>query len=74
MHEEKAGKTWTSFLEFVTFHLQSLFYPNAAEAVKYYITNIEEVEQDSKSAILSVSGATEQLPRGLAKLVPEPKG
>ena len=39
VHEEKAGKTWTSFLEWVTFHLQSVFHPNAAEAVKFYITN-----------------------------------
>ena len=39
VHEEKAGKTWTSFLECVTFHLQSVFHPDAAEAVKFYITN-----------------------------------
>ena len=39
VHEEKAGKTWTSFLECVTFHLQSVFRPNAAEAVKFYITD-----------------------------------
>ncbi len=39
VHEEKAGKTWTSFLECVTFHLQSVFPPAAAEAVKFYITN-----------------------------------
>ena len=39
VHEEKAGKTWTSFLECVTFHLQSVFCPDAAEAVKFYITN-----------------------------------
>ena len=37
VHEEKAGKTWTSFLECVTFHLQSVFRPNAAEVVKFYI-------------------------------------
>ncbi len=36
---KKAGKTWTSFLDCVTFHLQSVFRPNAAEAVKFYITN-----------------------------------
>ncbi len=35
VHEEKAGKTWTSFLECVTFHLRSVFHPNAAEAVKF---------------------------------------
>ncbi len=34
-----AGRTWTSFLECVTFHLQSVFCPDAAEAVKFYITN-----------------------------------
>ena len=39
VHEEKAGKTWTSFLECITFHLQSVFRPKAAEAVKFYITN-----------------------------------
>ena len=39
VHEEKAGKTWTSFLECVTFQLQSVFRPDAAEAVKFYITN-----------------------------------
>ncbi len=39
VHEEKAGKTWASFLECITFHLQSVFCPNAAEAVKFYITN-----------------------------------
>ena len=39
VHEGKAGKTWTSFLECVTFHLQSVFRPDAAEAVKFYITN-----------------------------------
>ncbi len=39
VHEEKAEKTWTSFLECITFHLQSEFHPNAAEAVKFYITN-----------------------------------
>ncbi len=40
VHEEKAGKTWTSFLECVTFHLHSVFCPDAAEEVKFYITNI----------------------------------
>ncbi len=39
VHEEKAGKTWTSFFEGVTFHLQSVFHPDVAEAVKFYITN-----------------------------------
>ncbi len=39
VHEKKAGKSWTSFLDCVTFHLQSIFRPNAAEAVKFYITN-----------------------------------
>ena len=38
MHDKKAGKTWTSFLECVTFHLQSVFKPNAAEAMKFNIT------------------------------------
>ena len=39
VHVEKAGKTWTSFLECITFHLQSVFCPDTAEAVKFYITN-----------------------------------
>ena len=39
VHGEKTWKTWTSFLECVTFHLQSVFHPDAAEAVKFYITN-----------------------------------
>ena len=39
VHEEKAAKTWTSFLQYITFHLQSVFHPNEAEAVKFYITN-----------------------------------
>ena len=39
VHKEKAEKTLTSFLECVTFHLQSVFCPDAAEAVKFYITN-----------------------------------
>ncbi len=39
VHEKKARKTRTSFLECVTFHLQSVFHPNVAEAVKYYIPN-----------------------------------
>ena len=38
VHEKKAGKTWTSFLECVTFHLQSVFKPDPAEAMKFYIT------------------------------------
>ena len=29
----------TSFLDCMTFHLQSVFRPNPAEAVKFYITN-----------------------------------
>ena len=39
VHEEKAGKIWTFFLECMTFNLQSVFHPSAAEAVKFYITN-----------------------------------
>ncbi len=35
VYEEKAGETWTSFLECMTFHLQSVFCPNAAKAVKF---------------------------------------
>ena len=39
VHDKKAGKTWTSFLEYITFHLQSVFRLDAAEAVKFYIMN-----------------------------------
>ena len=39
VHEKKAGKAWTSFLDHMTFHLQSVSHPDAAEAVKFYITN-----------------------------------
>ncbi len=39
VHGEKAEKTWTSFLEYITFHLQSVFCPNAAEAMKFCIIN-----------------------------------
>ena len=39
VHDKKAGKIWTSFLDCMTFHLQSVFHPDAAEAVKFYITN-----------------------------------
>ena len=39
VHEEKTAKTWTSFLECVTFHLLSVFCSDAAESVKFYITD-----------------------------------
>ena len=39
VHEKKAGKTWTSFLDCITFHLRSVFHPGAAEVVKFYIMN-----------------------------------
>ena len=39
VHEKKAGKTWTSFLDCIAFHLQSVFFTNKSEAVKFYITN-----------------------------------
>ena len=32
-------ENWISFLECVTFHLQSIFRPDAVEAVKFYIMN-----------------------------------
>ncbi len=35
VHENKAGKTWTSLLDCVTFHLQSVFHSDAAEAVSF---------------------------------------
>ena len=39
VHEKKTGKTWTSFLDCMTFHLQSVFRPNEAKVIKFYITN-----------------------------------
>ena len=39
-----------------------------------YHTHTEEAKEGSNLAILCVSGAAEQLPQEVAKLVPEPKG
>ena len=39
VHEKKAGKTWTTFLDCVTFHLPSVSHLDAAEAMRFYITN-----------------------------------
>ena len=38
-HTETPTKTWDSFQECVTFHLQKVFCNDAGEALKYYITN-----------------------------------
>ncbi len=73
MHEEKAGKTSTSFLECVTFHLQSVFCPNAAEAVRFYIP--KPLKKPNRVPIWQFFARVEQLNSYLenAELVPEPK-
>ena len=38
-HVETPTKTWDSFVECVTFHLQQVFRHDTGEALKYYITN-----------------------------------
>ena len=38
-HDETPTKTWDSFMECVTLHLQQVFRHDAGEALKYYITN-----------------------------------
>ena len=63
VHENKAGKTWTSFLDCMAFHLQSIFHSDAAEAVKFYIMNtLKKPKQGSNLAILCANGAAEHLP------------
>ncbi len=50
-------------MECITFHLQSVFHPNAAEAVKFYITNtLKKPNRVLILAILCASGAAEPLP------------
>ena len=39
-HDKASNKTWDSFLECVTFHLQQVFRHKMGEALKYYITNM----------------------------------
>ena len=69
VHEKKAGNL-DLLLECVTFHLQSVFHPNAAEAVKFYITNT--LKKPSRVPIWQFFVQVEQLK--LAKPVPEPDG
>jgi hypothetical protein len=38
-HDKTPTKTWDSFMECVTFHLQQVFRHDADKALKYYITN-----------------------------------
>jgi len=38
-HDETLTKTWDSFMECITFHLQQVFRHDAGEALKYNITN-----------------------------------
>jgi hypothetical protein len=38
-HDKTPTKTWDSFVECVTFHLQQVFRHDAGEALKYYIMN-----------------------------------
>ena len=40
VHQSKGCKTWESFLDCVTFHLQIMFHHDAGEVVKYYVTNM----------------------------------
>jgi hypothetical protein len=37
-HDETPTKTWHSFMECITFHLQHMFRHDAGKALKYYIT------------------------------------
>jgi len=39
-HGKTLTKTWDSFMECVTFHLQQVFGHEAGEVLKYYITNM----------------------------------
>ena len=38
--DETPTKTWDSFMECITFHLQQVFRHDAGEALKYYIMNM----------------------------------
>ena len=38
-HDKTPTKTWDSFMECVTFHLQQVFRHDAGKALKYFITN-----------------------------------
>jgi hypothetical protein len=38
-HDENPTKTWDSFMERITFHLQQVFRHDVGKALKYYITN-----------------------------------
>ena len=39
-HDNAPTKTWDSFLECITFHLQQVFRHEAGKALKYYITSM----------------------------------
>ena len=65
--EKKAGKTGTSFLDSVTFHLQCLFHPNAAKSVKFYIMNI--LKKLNRIPIWQLLVQVEQLNRYLDNLL-----
>jgi hypothetical protein len=64
----KAGKTWTSFLDCMIVHLQSVFFPDAAEAVKFYITNTLTLKKPNSVPIQKFFVHTEQLNNDLESL------
>ena len=45
VHETNAGKTWTSFLQCMAFHLQSVFKPDAADTMKFYINTLKKLNR-----------------------------
>ncbi len=50
-HDETPTKKWDSFTECITFHLQQVFWHDAGEALKYYITNMLRKPKGSDSSI-----------------------
>jgi hypothetical protein len=52
-HDKSPTKTWVSFVECVTFHLQQVFSHDAGKTLKYYITlHIEETQSDPSCQFL----------------------
>ena len=41
-HDETSTKTWDSFMECVTFHLQQVFRHDMGEALKYFINLLKK--------------------------------
>ncbi len=65
-HEKNAGKTWIYFMKCITFHLRSVFHPNAAEGVKFYIMNT--LKKTNRFPILQFVMQVEQFNNYLANL------